>query len=491
MAILLHDRLTAKGYKVFLDVESLNSGSFNTQLLDVIEACKDVVVVLSEGALDRCANPDDWVRAELAYAFKHNKNIIPFMLRGFSWNKDLPEDISLLPLQNGINASSNEYFDASVQRLTQKFLKSKPDTILKIRKKYHIIAAVLVFLSLIVLSELLIGNSDNDDKNYGGKHDSESNITTTVTTSAAAANNPHSRFTPQEIQERITDRTLSASFWGIAAIQSDGKVLSYDIKEDLLGWSDIISVSIGFDHILGLKKDGTVLAMGSNDFSQCNVRGSYWKNIIAIEAGTYASFGIRSDGTVTAVGSFINMDTFEEIDSWRDIIMLATGSSHIVGLKADGSVVAAGGDLYGETLVSGWSDIVAVAAYSYFTIGLKSDGTVVTTGDNEWEHDWENYFDEPAPDWCSDPRNWTDIKAISVGNVDIIGVKHDGTVVVSHGRERGTEGVAGWSDIATVVQCWRNIIGLKSDGTVVYTLNSAFDDIGDELDDWGDLRVSS
>jgi len=35
MATLLHDRLVAKGYKVFLDIESLNSGSFNKKLLSV------------------------------------------------------------------------------------------------------------------------------------------------------------------------------------------------------------------------------------------------------------------------------------------------------------------------------------------------------------------------------------------------------------------------------------------------------------------------
>ena len=45
MAVLLHDRLVAKGYSVFLDIESLNSGSFNKKLLSVIENCTDVVVV--------------------------------------------------------------------------------------------------------------------------------------------------------------------------------------------------------------------------------------------------------------------------------------------------------------------------------------------------------------------------------------------------------------------------------------------------------------
>jgi len=126
MAILLRDRLTAKGYRVFLDIESLNAGSFNTQLLSVIEGCNDVVVICSKGALDRCANADDWVRAEIAHAFRNNKNVVPIMLRGFEWPDVLPGEIDKLRMQNGVVADRNEYFDAAIDRLADKFLLSRP-----------------------------------------------------------------------------------------------------------------------------------------------------------------------------------------------------------------------------------------------------------------------------------------------------------------------------------------------------------------------------
>ena len=64
MAILLRDRLVLKGYRVFLDVESLNPGSFNEQLLDVIENCNDFVLVCSKGSLDRCNKRGDWVEGK-------------------------------------------------------------------------------------------------------------------------------------------------------------------------------------------------------------------------------------------------------------------------------------------------------------------------------------------------------------------------------------------------------------------------------------------
>jgi len=124
-AILLRDRLVAKGYNVFLDIEGLNSGLFNTKLLSVIEGCKDFILVCSKGALDRCINDGDWVYQEINHAFKHNKNIIPLMLRGFEWPEALPGDISDLPMQNGVKADSNEYFDAAIDRLAEKFLRSE------------------------------------------------------------------------------------------------------------------------------------------------------------------------------------------------------------------------------------------------------------------------------------------------------------------------------------------------------------------------------
>ncbi|MCL2487821.1 MAG: toll/interleukin-1 receptor domain-containing protein [Oscillospiraceae bacterium] len=129
MAIILHDRLTAKGYRVFLDIESLTNGKFNKKLLTVIEGCTDFIVVLSPNSLERCKNEGDWVRNEIAHAFQHEKNIVPVMLHGFEWPKnpeDLPEDMEELPLQNGLRNNDIEYLDDMINRLCNKFLESQP-----------------------------------------------------------------------------------------------------------------------------------------------------------------------------------------------------------------------------------------------------------------------------------------------------------------------------------------------------------------------------
>ncbi len=123
-ARLIRDSLVENGYNVFFDVESLRSGQFNTKLYSVIEECRDFVIVLSPNALDRCADEADWVRCEIEHALKHNKNVIPILLRDFVFPESLPASIAKLRYLNGIEANT-QFFDAFVEKL-RTFLSSKP-----------------------------------------------------------------------------------------------------------------------------------------------------------------------------------------------------------------------------------------------------------------------------------------------------------------------------------------------------------------------------
>ena len=120
----LRDILTARGYSVFFDVDSLRSGDFNRALLDVIENCTDFIIILSPNALDRCVNERDWVRQELACALKAGKNVIPVISGKFHFPEKLPEDINAVRWKNAITVSI-EFFDAMVEKLIS-FLHSRP-----------------------------------------------------------------------------------------------------------------------------------------------------------------------------------------------------------------------------------------------------------------------------------------------------------------------------------------------------------------------------
>jgi len=63
--------------------------------------------------------------------------------------------------------------------------------------------------------------------------------------------------------------------------------------------SNIAPIAGGLYHTVGLKEDGTVVAVGKDLYGQMNV--SSWTNIKAIAAGEYYTVGLKEDGTVVAV----------------------------------------------------------------------------------------------------------------------------------------------------------------------------------------------
>lgn len=125
LAQLIYDRLKEKGYRIFLDIESLRSGKFNEKLLEVMDECKDVIVILPPNALERCKNPGDWLYLEVSNALKHKKNIIPVMMKGFEWPEEWPEGMEELQNYNGIY-DSKDYFDAVIDKIAS-LLSSKAD----------------------------------------------------------------------------------------------------------------------------------------------------------------------------------------------------------------------------------------------------------------------------------------------------------------------------------------------------------------------------
>lgn len=105
----------------FIDVERLHSGAFDQQLYRVIEQCNNVIVVLSPGCLDRCMEEEDWVRKEISYAMECGKNIIPVLLEGFEYPKELPECMKDFEKINGITSNPQHFSD--VIRKIMEFLK--------------------------------------------------------------------------------------------------------------------------------------------------------------------------------------------------------------------------------------------------------------------------------------------------------------------------------------------------------------------------------
>ena len=241
-------------------------------------------------------------------------------------------------------------------------------------------------------------------------------------------------------------KTLATNWSHTVGLKSNGTVVAvgwnYYGACNVSNWTDIIAVSAGSSHTVGLKSDGTVVAVGDNNDGQCDVHD--WTDIVAISADGWHTVGLKADGTVVAVGT--NEDRQCDVGNWTDIIAVSAGGSHTLGLKADGTVVAVGTGLAGQ-------DIVAVSAGYDHSVGLKSDGTVVASGYNG--------------NGVCDVSNWTDIIAVSAGSSHTVGLKSDGTVVAVGDNNYGQCDVSGWKDIVAICADGTHTLGLKSDGNVV------------------------
>ena len=87
-----------------------------------------------------------------------------------------------------------------------------------------------------------------------------------------------------------------------------------------------------------MKSDKTVTATGDNTHHQCDV--SEWKDIVAISAGFFHTVGLKSDGTVVATGN--NAHNQWDVSEWTDIIAISAGNNYTVALKLDGTVLCKG-----------------------------------------------------------------------------------------------------------------------------------------------------
>ena len=259
---------------------------------------------------------------------------------------------------------------------------------------------------------------------------------------------------------------LEAADKAVEAAMAFGKLGDYrDARSRSLALWDTLAVrdtiSAGTGYTVGLKRDGTVVAVGDNRAGECNVSG--WTDIVAVSAGDNFTVGLKSDGTVVAVGD--SEDGECDVSSWTDIVAVSAGDYHTVGLKVDGTVVSVGRNKYGECNVSRWTDIVAISAGDDCTVGVKTDGTVVAVG---------------AGNKIQGLDRWTDIVSVSAGNFHTVRLKSDGTVVAKGSDIDGECDVGGWMDIVAASAGVGYTVGLKRDGTVVA--------VGDNRD--GDCNVS-
>jgi len=254
-------------------------------------------------------------------------------------------------------------------------------------------------------------------------------------------------------QKHTIGSMVAAGCSHTVGLKSDGTVVAvgenYDGQCEVGGWTDICQVAASGWHTVGLKEDGTVVAVGENYDGQCEVGG--WADIVQVAAGWYHTVGLKSDGTVVATG--YNDYGQCNVGGWTDITQVDAGGWHTVGLKEDGTVVAVGGNTAGQCNVDAWTGIIQIAAGGTNTVGLNSDGTVVAVGDNGYGQ-------------CN-VGSWTGIIQIVAGGKHTVGLRADGTVVAVGDNTAGQCNVGSWTGIIQIAAGGTHTVGLRADGTVV------------------------
>ena len=246
----------------------------------------------------------------------------------------------------------------------------------------------------------------------------------------------------------------------------DGSVSAtdYDIDKYVSPWKNVVDLDADLYGVAALTSGGKVYTT-----AQDSTAGK-WKNIVSISVGENHLMGVCADGTVRLEGT--EGYNAQSVRDWRNIISVSAGRDHCVGLRSDGTVVSAGSNAFGQCDVSGWRNITAVFAEDTYTVGLRADGTVVTAGTSPEQWAKRN---------CSlrDTAAWRGIVSIATGPLGIFGIKNDGTLISCPEQQPSYDVYLGyffffdysyfavdWTDLAQI-SVSEHVVGLKNDGSMV------------------------
>lgn len=259
------------------------------------------------------------------------------------------------------------------------------------------------------------------------------------------------------INERFA-RRISADYHSVA-VTRDGQVKAAGTNSDgqchtnTYDWRDMVAVSAGACFTVGLRADGTVLAVGRNDFGQLAVQ--HWTQMKKISAGSRHTVGLREDGTLLACGQSRYGEC--KVQHWRNIVHVVAGQDCTFGIKKDGRVLVAGNNRNGSLDVSHLENVADIAfAAPGRIIALLQDGTIARVGREN--HMRKNF------------ASFKNIRQISAAPDYFAGLSENGTVhlLAYFWQDSGVEAATtDWRDIIAIAAGRHHIIGWKSNGTLL------------------------
>ena len=292
------------------------------------------------------------------------------------------------------------------------------------------------------------------------------------------------------------------------ALRSDGRVLfagnqNIPAARDVSAWRDVVRIEAqdGGKYLVGYTSEGRVcLSLLQEDgssfgstFDQNAVRD--WQNISKVVICWDLALGLDYDGGFywcAFEGSAL--EAAQACQGWPALRDIATdGYSLIIGLGEDGKVYcndpqtmysSSGYWGGGSERSADWTGVSAIycsdfGLYAvkendsprYLPVGLRYDGTIaaVTQADGS-----------PYGEW--DFNGWGDVRRLFSGTDFTLGLREDGSVLVT-GGEFGTldyvSQISRWNNISWIYPAegeynTDHIVGLKTDGTLVAAGDNSF-----------------
>lgn len=233
-------------------------------------------------------------------------------------------------------------------------------------------------------------------------------------------------------------------------LKSDGTLITTGSNTygqcDVSEWTDVINLTsdnVRYEnstsvHVVGLRVDGTVLIAGENTKNWSD-SVSEWTDIVSVSINSQRIVGLKSDGTTIYTSTdqvrWGYDPTRYDASGWTDIVQIYNSLQHTIALRKDGTVIALGNDfLYDHSSVSHWKDIVSINVNNSYSVALKADGTVIGIG----------YDDQKQAKGFS---GWHDIAAVYTSSIHTVGIKHDGTAVAAGFNEYGQCDISHWKNL--------------------------------------------
>ena len=126
----------------------------------------------------------------------------------------------------------------------------------------------------------------------------------------------------------------------------DGTVFMNNIAKEeypeVEEWKEIIAISSSANSVVGLKKDGTVVATGDNYEGKLNTQE--WSKIVQVKAGVWGTFAVRECKTLVYAGKLPEnqKENFEK-HQWNNLKAIE-GNWDLIGIDKDGHILSTIGD---------------------------------------------------------------------------------------------------------------------------------------------------